>query len=257
MAGFGLAAGAISRGLEQALAGTNRGLLQGEEVRHQSAEEAMRQRYLEIAQQQLSNTLAQQAFQNTMAQQRLGLSRQQLEALNANREYQRRTDEANLALRQSAEDRETRLEPHKIRNLEATARFNELRPDIANRNTDLREQQVRAQIDVATIRLQQMQRRTDLIERSLGLRMTPQMKVQLDALKAKQASLLRQLYAATQAPLTGAQGLPKIGSILADLDEVEQAFSTLGTQNNPSNAPSNGGKSLVDALKKFNLQPAQ
>src|SRR5437867_11381852 len=76
MARYGLMAGALSSGLEQALAGANQGLLGGEEIRHRRAQEALQQQDYAMSQQQLMNQLAQQAVQNWAAQQHLGLARQ-------------------------------------------------------------------------------------------------------------------------------------------------------------------------------------
>ena len=84
---WGLLAGGVSKGLDQALQGANQGLVQGEGIRHQRAGEGMQQEQLGLQKEhfglqreQLQNLLAQQGFQNRMARERFGLDKDQFAA---------------------------------------------------------------------------------------------------------------------------------------------------------------------------------
>src|SRR5262245_39524574 len=73
---WGLAAGAVSRGVTDAMTGLNQGMLQGEGVRANRFQEGLQQQHLQMQQQQLQNALVQQAFSWRVAEANLKLYQQ-------------------------------------------------------------------------------------------------------------------------------------------------------------------------------------
>lgn len=89
---WSLLAGGVSQGVNNALEGANKGLLQGEQIRSGRAQEGLAQqsfglqeKSLGLQEQQLKNTLAQQDFMNRLARERYGFER---EKFGADQEHQ-------------------------------------------------------------------------------------------------------------------------------------------------------------------------
>ena len=113
---WGLLAGGVSRGINEALQGQNTGMLQGEEIRHRQAGEDIQQQYLQNAQSQLTNQMAQQAFANAMA-------RRQLEASTRYHEGQLAGQQSQLDLARTKERREAEMQPYDIDLKQAHAQY--------------------------------------------------------------------------------------------------------------------------------------
>lgn len=126
--GFGLMAGALSRGITDTEQGLNQGLLQGEGVRAERAREGLAQQHFGLQQQQLTNALAQQAFHQGIARANLGLQQQhiqnqadQIAAMNRYHEGLLRYHGDENAYRQA-------LLPSQIQRNQAVAGWNQERP---------------------------------------------------------------------------------------------------------------------------------
>lgn len=228
---WGLLAGGVSQGLNQAQQGVNQGTLQGEQVRAGRAQEGLAQQHLGLQQQQLTNALAQQAFNRYLAQEQLGLHRDQLAAQRDYHSGMLGYHAGQLGIQQDEAARHRALLPSQVRKNEAEADwYGTYRPqyynqwnDIRNRGMDIRQQRVGDQASEADRRLALLQAKTKAaIERSP--QMTPFQRARMQQYQTQLRDLRYAVSIASKREADGLpviKGQPSLQDLMARINDVE------------------------------------
>lgn len=235
---WGLLAGGISQGLNQAQQGINAGTIQGEQVRAGRAGEGLQQQHLGLQQQQLTNNLAQQAFQRYIQQENLGLNRRQLESQDAYHRGMLGLHGGELGVKQAEAARKAAMFPYEVDETKAKTGYYNYRPEYLKgtlfergRTNDIREQRNADLAMEADRRLAIMDKRAKAyIERTP--QMTPFQRARMAEFQTKLRDLRYAVSIASKreadglAPIAGQPSLQQLMSQLHDIEAQQEEFVT-------------------------------
>lgn len=137
---WGLLAGGVSKGINDAFTGANQGLVQGEGIRVGRASEALQGQHLGLQQQTLQSHLAQQQVQNDLAREHLGLSRAQLDQSKAYHDSILGIHGGELAVKRALAPSQIAQHEAQARAYDSLPKYRETMATERGRGNDIREQ---------------------------------------------------------------------------------------------------------------------
>lgn len=253
---WGLLAGGVSKGINDAFSGANQGLVQGEGIRAGRASEALQGQHLGLQQQTLQSHLAQQQVQNQLARDQLGLHRDQLAQSKAYHDSVLGIHGGELALKGA------KL-PYEIDETKAKTGYYNYRPKYMSDSLDIRRDANEMKLQRINDQHEDAQARLAYLDKSLqqraarGIPVTPQDRA--DTLELRD---LRQSLALTSRfmEFNPGQPLPKgydtVPNIRAKIMAIEQDFRNRANTATPGFTPpaQPGQMSFQDMMKELGLK---
>lgn len=234
---WGLLAGGVSQGLNNALQGANQGLIQGENIRAGRAQEALQGQHFGLQQQQLQAHLNQQQIQNQLAREQLGLHSQQLQNQMAYHQgmlghYGAQTD---IARQEAA--RKAALFPYEVEKEKAYANYMNARPeymerwnDIRQQGADTRQQRADQLHEEALGRLGVLRGRLNVYAQRAAT-LSPAARLAFQAIQLKAKDLGQQLHSASYAAANGVPWKgPAVPELIGQMIALEEQAERLAQQ---------------------------